>query len=231
MLRLCKMGLGLLLLPVCAGMTLTLLGLFEGFKQSRGLALPPNTLGFVVGFSLWILLYLTLPRPARSYVLAHEMTHALWAHLFGVRVMGMKVGRDQGHVLLSGSNFLITLAPYFFPFYTLCSLLLYGLFSLAWDQKPYAPFWMGLVGLTWSYHFTFTWSALRSGQSDVHEHGNLFSLPVIYLGNVLGLCLWILVILPGTDSGFYSRVLSDQQRVWSALSEQLIRIKKELPRQ
>ena len=210
--RLLKFFIGLLLIPVCAGFTLTLIALIRPMDTEG----PAHLLtAFLIGFGLWIFLYLCLPRPARSYVLAHELTHAVWASWFGARVLGMKVGRDEGHVLLSTSNFLISLAPYFFPFYTFCTLLLYGLLSLAWDMTAYSLFWVGLIGLSWAYHLTFTVSALKSGQEDVREHGAIFSMPVIYLGNAITLCIGVMAVSSPSLEDFAHQTVQDQTQAWT----------------
>lgn len=59
------------------------------------------------------------------YVFGHELTHALWAWVFGGKIFEMKVSSEGGVVRTDKSNFLIVLAPYFFPVYVLITLLLW----------------------------------------------------------------------------------------------------------
>ena len=132
-----------------------------------------------------------MSRPVRTYVLAHELTHALWGYLLGARVSKLRVSRKGGSVMVSKNGLFVTLAPYFFPFYTVCVVLLYGLLALFFDLSPYEPFWLGLVGLTWGFHVTFTLTTLAQHQTDVERYGRILSYTFIYLMNVLGVCIWV----------------------------------------
>ena len=71
----------------------------------------------LAGAACWLVIFLLLPKPMWIYVFGHELTHALWTWLFGGQVKKMKVTSDGGHVVISKTNFLIALAPYFFPLY------------------------------------------------------------------------------------------------------------------
>lgn len=212
--KLLKWVIAILLLPLCAGMGATGLWMIQTLYANNGYR---SLTSFALGFGLWIVLYVAFPRPQRSYVFAHECTHALWASLLGQRVHGMNVGRDSGHVLVSDTNFLITLSPYFFPFYTLCALAAFFLLSLAWEMSPWLPFWMGLIGVTWAHHLTFNFSALKGGQEDVRENGWLFSMVVIFLGNLIGLMLWLLAVTDITGSELWGQLKQDQTAIWTSV--------------
>jgi hypothetical protein len=174
---------GLLLLPLAAAATLTFARQLQADLDWRALDL--TTWWFAGGFTLWIILYFALPRPMWSYVLAHECTHALWGLLMGAKVSRMKVGERGGSVTLSKSNILITLAPYFFPFYTVITLLVFVVAAIWIDFSAYLPLWYALFGLTWAFHITFTLSILAIRQPDIMEHGRLFSYVIIYTINLL----------------------------------------------
>ena len=189
---------GLLLLPLCAAATQTAWAAILRIPATTGTVFAPAALAFGGGIGLWLLIYFTLPAPARTYVLAHELTHALWGAVMGARVKRLRVSRTGGSVTLSKSNFLITLAPYFFPLYTALVIIAYGLLSLVIDVTPFHLFWMGLVGLTWGFHLTFTVTTLMRHQSDIAEYGRLFSYTVIYLLNILGVCLWMATVSSAT---------------------------------
>jgi hypothetical protein len=188
-----KLLIGLLLLPFCAAVSTSVYKLYQasvGTSAGSGVeayALP-------AGFLIWALVFFLLPRPVRTYVLGHELTHAFWALMMGGRVGRMKVGKSGGHVELSKSNFLITLAPYFFPFYTFLVVAAYYLLEQLVDVEAYRALWLGAVGLTWSFHITFTVHTLASRQPDVQEHGRIFSYVIIYIMNVLMIGFWMVII-------------------------------------
>ena len=190
MTRVLRLLLALLLLPLCGASTLAVTGLLGSLES--GVSWPE--LSLAGGFLLWIAMYFTLPRPIRTYVLAHELTHALWGYLMGAAVHNLKVSRKGGSVLLSGSNMWVTLSPYFFPLYTVVISIVYGICSLAWDLHHLEWLWLALVGLTWSFHLTFTVSSLLQHQTDIVEYGRVFSMTVIYLMNVLGMGAWIALV-------------------------------------
>jgi hypothetical protein len=225
-----KLIIGLVLLPLCWAFSRTLFFLLQ--------SLPVGSAGWSewaipAGFALSVLGFFLLPRPFRTYVLAHELTHAVWGMLFGAKVGKIKVGKNGGHVMLSKSNFIISLAPYFFPFYTgLIIALWYGV-GLFWDVRAYEPWWLVLVGMTWGFHVTFTVYMLSQHQPDVQENGRLFSYVMIYLGNLTVVALWIIAIGSPTFSNarkmLETETLEAYQRVWVTASSGLCRLKTMLP--
>ncbi|WP_372794213.1 hypothetical protein [Pontiella sp.] len=188
-----KMLIGLCLLPLCWAVSVAVYNLFQDSIQTAATH-PFETWALPTGFLLWVALFFLLPRPVRTYVLGHELTHALWALMMGGRIGKIKVGKDGGHVELSRTNFLITLAPYFFPFYTVIVIAVYYLLSLSIDVEPYRMWWLAAVGVTWSFHLTFTISMLAERQPDIQEHGRIFSYAVIFIVNVLVIGLWMVLI-------------------------------------
>jgi hypothetical protein len=216
--RALKILVGLLLLPACAALAITVARLAWSLR-SGGLGGHPWALGGLgAGFALWVLVFLALPRPTRSYVLAHELTHAAWGLLWGARVSGLRVRGESGQVRLSKTNFAIALAPYFFPLYTVLVIAAYGILSLFFDLRTYEPFWTGLVGLSWGFHATFTLATLATRQSDVLEHGRLFSGAVILAANLLGVALWIVAVGSPTLGQFARALAGDLAAVLRALA-------------
>ena len=149
--------------------------------------------------------------PMRVYVLGHELTHALWGLLFGARVRNLKVSARGGSVQLTKSNLLITLAPYFFPFYTMVLLLAWGVTVCFVKPVPYPFLWLFGVGLTWSFHLCFTIHSLTLEQPDVQEYGRLFSYVVIFVMNLLCVGIWLVCVsdLTWAEAGrlLYARTL------------------------
>lgn len=196
--RAVKLLVGVLLLPLCYAATRALADLALAIKPEAWTQVSFGAWSLAGGFGFWLFFWRAMPKPVRTYVLGHELTHALWGVLLGARVSRLRVSARGGSVRLSKTNFLITLAPYFFPFYTVLVSIAYGALSLFFDLRAYQPFWLALVGLTWGFHVTFTAAALAQRQTDIEDHGVLFSYAVIFLLNVLGLCLWIVIVASPT---------------------------------
>lgn len=187
------MLIGIALLPFCWAVSVSVYKLYQTSTDTAA-ASGWEVWALPIGFVAWVLVFFILPRPARTYVLGHELTHAMWALMMGSRVGKMKVGKSGGHVELSKSNFIITLAPYFFPFYTFLVIAAYYVAGFMIDVEPYRIWWLGAVGLTWSFHVTFTLHMLSQHQPDVQEHGRIFSYAVIYAMNVIVIGIWMVMV-------------------------------------
>ena len=159
--RALRFMIGLLLIPGCAAASMALLHMVRDIPSDSHWIVPVPGLALAAGFALWLVLFALLPAGARAYVLAHELTHALWGILFGARVADLRVSRNSGSVRLSKINFLITLAPYFFPLYAVLVVAAYFAASLFLDLRPWRLLWLGLTGFAWGLHFTFTLISLR----------------------------------------------------------------------
>jgi hypothetical protein len=129
-------------------------------------------------------------RPLFLYVMGHELTHALASLIQGGSADEMRVSTRGGAVRVNRSNFLVSLAPYFFPLYTFGAVLLYYVVD-----KKFLPGVFFLLGFTLAFHLALTVYSLREHQSDVAEVGWLFAIPFIACVNflvvafVLDLCL------------------------------------------
>ena len=116
----------------------------------------PSLWAFATGYALWLGVFVFLPKPMRTYVLGHELTHAIWALMMGARVGGLKVKKTGGQVRTSKVNWLIALAPYFFPFYAMLFIGVFFITYAIWNLSAYLWVLFFLVGLGWSFHVTFT---------------------------------------------------------------------------
>ena len=212
-----KFLLGLLLLPLCWAATSALVHVVAGLTRHGLTHLAIETWWLLGGFGLWLFLFVALPRPFRTYVLAHELTHAFWAWIMGAKVSGLRVAKHGGSVRVSKTNVLITLAPYFFPFYTVCVLILYGVLNWRYDMTTYTPLWLAAIGFTWSFHLTFTLAVLMERQPDIEEHGRLFSYAFIYLLNIIGVAIWIIAVTPSSLAGFARQLLATSLSTYQAL--------------
>lgn len=219
--RYLRFCIGVLLIPCGMALTRTVVASIaaSGALSLAGGARPLRMLAGGVAAAVFV--FWALPSPVRLYVLSHELTHALWGALLGARVSGLRVSGSGGQVKLSQSNWLIALAPYFFPLYTFIVILAYYILLIFFDLRPYVSVWLGLVGFTLGFHFTFTIYALAQGQQDVYDYGRLFSFGIIYLMNMLGLCLVLLLAAPLTLQDLIRRLAVDQAAVWSFCGEML----------
>ncbi len=182
--KLVKFFVALLILPAAIGLTLT------GWEVARrGVAVAVTAgsgLAFAAGYALWLVVFALLPKPMRTYVLGHELTHALWAWCLGARVGGLKVRKSGGEVRTSKTNWAIVLAPYFFPFYAMLFIILFFVAHLIWGLDRWMWVLFFLVGLGWSFHVSFTaMMLLTTSQPDLKSQGLFFSLVVIYSMNLL----------------------------------------------
>lgn len=187
---------GVVLVPFCGAATWTVIRLLASLQPDRIAHLPPSAWALGGGFLFWLTAFFALPRPMRAYILAHELTHALWGALMGARVSRLHVSRASGSVTLSRNNVWITLAPYFFPLYTMLVIAAYHVLAVFFDVEAYAPVWLALIGCTWGFHLTFTLHTLLQRQSDIEACGHVFSYVLIYLLNVMGIALWIVMVTP-----------------------------------
>lgn len=210
--RALKLFLAVLLIPACVGATLAVAKLAHDLIAS---STGPAAVAFCSGYGLWLLIFCFLPKPVRTYVLGHELTHAVWALLMGARVSGLKVGKAGGQVHTSKTNWAITLAPYFFPFYAVLFMLLFFIGHWIWDFSAHMGWLFFLVGLGWSFHITFTIMVLFTvSQPDVESQGALFSFVVIYLMNLLTMSIVATLLSQALSFGMFFTVYG--QNLWDS---------------
>ena len=217
-LRAAKFLTGLLLLPLCLALSMTLWRAIVILAQSPTRLPLLHAFAGVSGIVLWAVIWIFLPPMTRTYVLGHELTHALWTMLFGGKASGLKVSERGGSVRVSKNNAWITLSPYFFPLYTFIVALVWLLSAwLVPAVKPYAPIFVFWVGMTWSFHLTFTLRFLAYNQPDVREHGRLFSYALIYALNVLSIGAALVAVGSWTFPEAGIDLLLNLQAIGSAL--------------
>ncbi len=152
---------------------------------------------FAVGAVLWLVMFLVNQKPVFIYVLGHELTHALFVWLMGGKVSRIEISDEGGWVETDRSNFVIALAPYFLPIYSLLVVGLYAVVDKVWAPPDIQLWLFAGLGFTWSFHLTFTLWMLPNDQSDIQEHGAFFSLVIIYLMNLLVLSGVLVLATPG----------------------------------
>jgi len=162
----------------------------EAFRG--GMLVSPFALGF--GAAVVFLFLFHRLRFFRLWAtIDHELTHALFAWLTLVDVHEISandgsqaVGGRLGHVRLGGSNWLITISPYFFPTASVALLL------LTWILAAQPTLLAGvLMGMATGWSVVSTWHETHIGQTDLKEVGFLFSL--LFLPGANLLCYGMLI--------------------------------------
>ena len=188
---------GLAFLPLCWGVSRAFL---DAILISTGTTgwLSVEAVSLLGGIAAFAMSWFALSHPVRMYVLGHELTHALWGLLFGARPSDVRVSASGGSVRLTKSNMLITLAPYFFPFYTFLVIIVALVTYAFFRPLPYLPLWLFLIGFTWSFHVLFTLETLGQRQPDVKLYGRIFSWTFIFIVNVAIVLVWLATMTPLT---------------------------------
>ena len=169
----------ILLLPLCAGAVATLWRVVRETGRA-----DTFWVAMLAGAACWVVIFLLLPKPMRIYIFGHELTHAVWTWLFGGKVKSFKVGSGGGHVIVTKNNFLIALAPYFFPLYVVLVVFIFGIGHLIWGWTRHLAWFHLLIGAAYSFHVTLTFHVLKTRQTDITQQGYLFSAVIIFLGNI-----------------------------------------------
>jgi hypothetical protein len=209
---------GIFLLPACWGFCSALVRcIIRAADRSGGFNL--ESIALLGGVLLFSLCWALLPHPVKTYVVGHELTHALWGLLFGAKPSNLKIGKNGGSVNLTKTNFFITLAPYFFPFYTFIVLIAAFITYLFVRPLPLLPLWVFLIGFTWAFHLLFTMQTLTEKQPDIKVYGRIFSWAFILMANITLLLLWLAfttgIGLPAVLGILLEKVLGAYAGIWN----------------
>jgi len=147
-------------------------------------SLDSNQWYFLLGAVVYLIIHTVLFKPNVVYIFGHELTHALAMFVSAGKVKGFKVSKKGGEVKGTKSGTFISLAPYFFPTYTLIIILLWYIAKQFWDVKDFISVFLFAVGLTLTFHFVMTVEFLKTKQPDLVKSGYLFSIVLIYLINL-----------------------------------------------
>lgn len=134
---------------------------------------------WLIGFVSYIPIHFIFRRLIILHVFSHEISHALWSVLFGGKVSEIYVSRNQGgYATYTKGNFIVTLAPYFFPLYSIFFLIIWFLAA-----DGYKPWLTAAIGFSMCFHVMLTIYSIRLGQPDLKSSGVLFSISFIYVMN------------------------------------------------
>jgi hypothetical protein len=202
-----KAVVGVFLLPVVWVWTQTFFGAVAWAALERDFWQTEEFWFFGLGALLYFLAFWALPRPMRIYVFGHELTHALTVWLMGGKVEEFRVTSEGGHVLTNKVNTWIALSPYFVPLYSVLVMMAWWITGGFVDVTPYASWWIGAVGFTWAFHFSFTCWMIPKGQSDLAYGGTFFSLVIIYLANLVVLSALLVIGSPEVGPWLFAHEL------------------------
>ena len=195
--RLLRLMVGVVLLPFCWVTSWAFLKQFsratieQGFWQSAqfwyfavGVMVMLGWFWSKIGQSLFLYLY----------VFGHEMTHAVVVKCFGGRVLDMAWSSEGGYVTTDKTNWVISLSPYFVPFWSLIAVIVYVVTSLFAEVSPIGNLaFYGVIGATWGFHLAWTLWMIPRDQPDLQDNGTFLSLVLIYLGNLMVLVVLLCV--------------------------------------
>ena len=142
-------------------------------------------------------------------IVAHECTHAFFALLTLHKVTHIRVEGDNsgGEMGFKGKgNWLITIAPYFFPLF--CFLCMGGI-SLYTSFAPMNLFLNGVLGYFAGYHIDTVFSQIHEKQTDLPKVGYKFCVMFLPGANLWALGTILAFNSRGWDGGWlYQRLIN-----------------------
>jgi len=179
---------------------------------------------FVYGMLGYVVMYAVMgSRMEFIEIFEHELSHMLVATLFFQKVHTFVVTTDRnldgGLVRFQGSdNFLITLAPYFLPIFTLPFLILKALLPTSTVLDLF-------IGFTLAFHYIKLSRQFRTYQPDIKNTGLAFSFIIVGVFNVVILVLILCVVrddytgLRGYFASTYHRAVETYRWIVQKLKE------------
>ena len=173
----------------------TMIGLLE--LLVRVVTRPLPVMVFLVGFAVYFVIWWWLFRRSRfAFVmtLEHELTHALFALVTFHRVIGLRATAFRGGEMrfVGKGNWLITVAPYFFPTMSL------SLLAVSWFlPRHFANVANFMVGGSFAYHIISTLRETHPGQTDLQKAGFGFCLCFLPTANMITFGLMLAFIYGG----------------------------------
>lgn len=229
-----KLVFGIFLLPFCWVILETFLVLLQVDTLAGNYWRSPEFIAFGIGCILWLALFFCCRCRLMMwlYVAGHELTHALFVLICRGKVSKVHISSDGGHILTNRNNFLISLSPYFFPFYSVLAIIIWALAGwVVGKAEPVNPVWLyGMIGFTWMFHLSFTvWMSARE-QPDLEQNGRIFSFAIIFLINMLLICGLLIIASPtATFAGFGISFWENARSLFDRFSESAMEVIRALP--
>ncbi len=153
---------------------------------------------FLIGFSAYLTLYFVVLKKIIGFIetFEHELGHTIAAFLMFQRVFSFNASdKGGGKITHSSPNFVITLAPYFLPVFTLPFLIVKPWIVLS--AEPYFDFF---IGFTLAFHFVSLFKEFRPSQTDLQCYGMIISTAIIILFNMIFITISIAAVAQSYNS-------------------------------
>lgn len=170
--------------PAALFLLLSLPALLESYRYFNFLTRKFYLLGTGIVFFCFTVLAAGYNMRQSMQIVAHELTHSVFALLTLHKVEKIRLNPDGsgGSMQLRGrGNWLITLAPYFFPLFAFLFMLIMPALLTVWKDSwlPYA-----VLGYFLAYYWATVLSQTHSQQTDIISEGYLFSGIIIIGANL-----------------------------------------------
>jgi hypothetical protein len=141
----------------------------------------PRTKLFLAGFASGMIAWLFLRRRLPFFqVFDHELTHLTIGLLFFYRPHYFMASERNGMVGLYGGNFIITLAPYYLPLFSIVLMTFQPLL-----KTEVLPWYFAILGAITGYHGVTKFNDFRFDQPDIIKEGRLFSTLFCLSGSII----------------------------------------------
>lgn len=166
-----------------------IIGFIEAGIHTYTIQQPNHLIQLAVGAGAFSLIWFLFLSRKESFwsVVEHELTHAVFALMFFKKVRTINADRRKGGLVkVEGGNFIIALAPYFFPLLSVIIIVVKPLMFSTYQ-------WLlnGLLGFTLMFHLLYLLNEFHPSQPDLQQTGFLFSTVVVLFLNLffIGLSL------------------------------------------
>ncbi len=194
---------GLAMVPFAYVLTVALLHMFGAVRRHGPFYKAHEFVCLIAGCAAWLVIFGTslairgMPLLLKWYVVGHEFMHAwLAGFFFKGRIKEFVAEEEGGYIITDKYNFIIALAPYLWPIYSVPVVAVWGVVGWTPWGLEHAGSFFGVLGFTWMFHVSFTVWMLLKGQSDLLGPGRIFSLALIYIFNVGLLATFVITMAP-----------------------------------
>jgi hypothetical protein len=180
------------------------------------------------GFIGGVLFFVFINRFTKFYVFGHELAHWIFAKVFMRETQNFKVGKDAGGVQIKDPNIWITLAPYFYPTFTIIWIPFWFVFKYFEREFSWSTdLFFGILSFTWAYHFVLTLYALKFEQSDIKKYGRPISFSLILFINLFIIFIFLSLFTDNAIQGciiFWNTICEDSLKIYHYISELVAKI-------